>query len=651
VIQLKAVALWNEEGARRTLEFEPDALNIITGEAKAGKSALLEIVEFCLGRQTVSLPEGILTRTVRWYGLLAGTATHTVFVGRPGPNEGQATVSSAQLEFGGPELVFPAFEELETNTNAEAVTEYLTRLCGIGEYETQPPTFATRPPLRPTIRHASLLCFQRQNEIANPRQLFHRQDEDFMPQAIKDTLPYFLGAIDREAPTLRSQLTALKRQRKQVERDLERARQLELHGPERASALVVEAVDAGLLPPPDPDAAPEPLLREALDAPTEPRIDDAEEALPEYRRLSERSREVSAELRSIADRTEILRQRDSEQGDYRAELGEQAARLETLGLLPDDGAATSNHCPVCGSTIEEADATVAALAQSASETRAELDAELTAAPGRRQALKELEERSAALRDDLREIHAGLAALAADRQRLQEFRENAMARAYIKGRIAQHLEQDEQVAQLPQRELSDRVEQLNEQIDGLEGRLDPENDRDQVASRLNVIAEDMSAWADLLELEHAAGRARIDLGRLSVVVDTEEGPIPLERMGSASNWVGYHLISHLGLHRWFTSHERPVPRFLMLDQPTQAFYPPEVDPRALTDVVVGDLSDDDRRSVEAMFALMHRFVTELAPGMQLIVTDHANLPDKWFQDSILEVWRDGRKLVPLEWVED
>lgn len=577
MIQLKAVALWNEEGARRTLEFEPDTLNIITGEAKAGKSALLEIVEFCLGRQTVSLPEGVLTRTVRWYGLLAGTATHTVFIGRPGPDEGQATVSGAQLEFGGPELVFPAFEELEANTNAEAVTEYLTRLCGIGEYETQPPTLATRAPLRPTIRHASLLCFQRQNEIANPRQLFHRQDEDFMPQAIKDTVPYFLGAVDREAPTLRSQLTTLRRQRKQVERDLERARQIEVQGPERATALVVEAVDAGLLPPPDPDAAPEPLLREALDAPTEPRINEAEEAPPEYRRLSERSREVSAELRSIADRTEILRQRDSEQGDYRTELGEQAARLETLGLLPDDGASAGNHCPVCGSTIEEADATVAALAQSASETRAELDAELTAAPGRRQALKDLEERSAALRDDLREIHTALTALAADRQRLQEFRESAMARAYIKGRIAQHLDQDEQVTQLPQRELSDRVEQLSEQIEGLEGRLDPENERDQVASRLNVIADDMSAWADQLELEHAAGRARIDLGRLSVVVDTEEGPIPLERMGSASNWVGYHLISHLGLHRWFTSHQRPVPRFLMLDQPTRPSIHPKWTP--------------------------------------------------------------------------
>lgn len=68
---------------------------------------------------------------------------------------------------------------------------------------------------------------------------------------------------------------------------------------------------------------------------------------------------------------------------------------------------------------------------------------------------------------------------------------AMTRAYIKGRIVQHLEQDEEVARIPQRQLTDRVEELSEQIEQIEARLDPENERDQVASRLNVIAEDMS----------------------------------------------------------------------------------------------------------------------------------------------------------------
>jgi hypothetical protein len=47
--------------------------------------------------------------------------------------------------------------------------------------------------------------------------------------------------------------------------------------------------------------------------------------------------------------------------------------------------------------------------------------------------------------------------------------------------------------------------------------------------------------------------------------------------------------------------------------------------------------------------MHDLVNELAPGFQLIVMDHANLPARWFQDSVVEVWRGGNKLVPLDWL--
>ena len=116
------------------------------------------------------------------------------------------------------------------------------------------------------------------------------------------------------------------------------------------------------------------------------------------------------------------------------------------------------------------------------------------------------------------------------------------------------------------------------------------------------------------------------------------------MGSASNWIGYHLVAHLGLHRWFTQQERPVPRFLMLDQPTQAFYPPDV-----VDIRSEELEDDDRASVDAMFALMHEVVTELAPAFQIIVVDHANLPESWFQEAVVEEWRGGQKLVPTAWL--
>ena len=650
MIQLKAVAIWNREGQRRTIELRPGELNIITGEAKTGKSALLEIIEFCLGRSTVSLPEGVVTRTVDWYGLIVGAGDQSVFIGRPGPSQGQATVAGAHLALGGPGLSFPEHGDLEVNSNADSVTEYLTRLTGIGEYENLPPSGATRPPLRPSVRHASLFCFQRQNEIANPRQLFHRQEEDFMPQAIKDTLPYFLGAVNREAPTLRNRLHFLRREFRQAERRLEEAQRLELRAPARSAALLAEAVDSGLLGRPEQEVAdPVPLLREAMQAPTEAAL-GARPAESEYQRLAQQSKELTAEIRAIAERTQVLRTSGSDQVDYQGELNEQAVRLEALDVLPAEGG-EADHCPVCGSAIEEADATISQLIEAATETRAELGAAAAAEPARRDALSELETRAGELRERLRGVHTTLAALSRDEEQIRAFREQAMARAYVKGKIAQHLEELEQAEDVSLSELETTVARLRQEVGELEDHLDPENERLQVVSRLNVIGDEMTEWAERLGLEHAVGRARIDAAHLTVVVDTSTGPIPLERMGSASNWVGYHLVAHLGLHKWFKEHDRPVPRFLMLDQPTQAFYPPDVNAADATDVATEDLSDDDRESVEAMFTLMRDLVNELAPGLQVVVMDHASLAAGWFQDSVVEVWRGGNKLVPMEWLDD
>lgn len=88
----------------------------------------------------------------------------------------------------------------------------------------------------------------------------------------------------------------------------------------------------------------------------------------------------------------------------------------------------------------------------------------------------------------------------------------------------------------------------------------------------------------------------------------------------------------------------LPRFLMIDQPTQAFYPPDVD-----DGSVEVIGDADRQAVAGMFKLMHAIAQELAPNLQIIVMDHANLQEEWFQEAIVEEWRHGTKLVPEAWL--
>jgi hypothetical protein len=191
----------------------------------------------------------------------------------------------------------------------------------------------------------------------------------------------------------------------------------------------------------------------------------------------------------------------------------------------------------------------------------------------------------------------------------------------------------------------RVNALTAEVDALEAELDADEQREQLTSRLIAISRDMTRYANDLELEHAGESVRLDVARLTVVSDTPSGPTPLYQIGSAANWIGYHLATHLALHRFFVTQQRPVPRILMLDQPSQAYYPSEASQHSGVPE-----SDTDRQAVSAMFALIRDVVAELAPYMQVIVSDHANLADDWFAADVRHNWRDGQKLIPQEWLE-
>jgi hypothetical protein len=99
-----------------------------------------------------------------------------------------------------------------------------------------------------------------------------------------------------------------------------------------------------------------------------------------------------------------------------------------------------------------------------------------------------------------------------------------------------------------------------------------------------------------------------------------------------------------LHRWFAERQRPVPRFLFLDQPSQVYFPPEKD----VDGSIAVLSEDDRAAVKRMFRLVFDAVAEVAPHLQVIITEHADINETWYQSAINERWRGGLKLIPDDW---
>lgn len=70
MIQIKEIVAYSHHGETRSLPFKLGAVNIISGESKAGKSAVLKIIDYCFGASHCDVPEGKVRRNVSWFGLL-----------------------------------------------------------------------------------------------------------------------------------------------------------------------------------------------------------------------------------------------------------------------------------------------------------------------------------------------------------------------------------------------------------------------------------------------------------------------------------------------------------------------------------------------------------------------------------------------------
>ena len=190
------------------------------------------------------------------------------------------------------------------------------------------------------------------------------------------------------------------------------------------------------------------------------------------------------------------------------------------------------------------------------------------------------------------------------------------------------------------------------VDHLAAELSADTTRTRTMTALNAVGRDMTELARHLRLQYADGPGvRLDPVRLDVVAETETGDTRWlsEDVGAGKNWVGYHVVTLAALHRFFAARHRPVPHLLMLDQVTQAFYPPER--RASSDRSSSDLAGEDRAQVLRIFEMLDGVCTDLRGALQIIVTDHADFPEKWFRDRVAYDWWSGEKLIPPDWVSD
>jgi hypothetical protein len=643
-LQIAKLILYSRDGAVRELPFRTGALNILTGASKTGKSAIIDIIDYCTGRSECNVADGVIRKYVGWYALLFQLNDGQIFVARRNPPLGERTNPDVYLARGA-NIETPPVEVLVKNTTVTALEKFLGAAIGISENEHRPP-IPTRDALEANFRHALLFALQDQNDIDSKQRLFHRQGEDFVGQAIRDTLPYFLGAIDEDRLLKQAQLDQARRHLRQLERQLREAETIDSSTYPRAQALLDEAKQVGLIDERTTASSYEAMvgILRRIGADTRLRdqvvMGDGEDLLSglraERQGLRTEVERVNAEIRSTRTFT-------AETSGYEREAKEQRARLSAIGLIRDGGHDAA-HCPVCESRLAAPTPTVAQIELSLQELNQQLEAVEAENPRLQLRLAALLREEAAIEERLRENQHRIAARMRENEILRVQQENFILQARTTGKISQYVETVSSADSAST--LRSSVEAARARVAVLEQELDPDAIREKLNAFLNIIGRYMSDYSERLELEHRGSNLRLDIRNLTVVADTLDGAVPLFRMGSGENWVGYHVLAHLALHKWFRQKRRPVPGFLIFDQPSQAHYPPERDAEGSLDV----LDDEDKTAVLLLFKLIADAAAELAPDLQIIVMDHADLKGEWFEHAVTARWRRGEKLIPESWIK-
>ena len=638
-MQILELILYGKNGKKRTLSFKPGRVNIIPGESKAGKSAVGDIIEYCMGGSSCNIAVGVVRDNVAWYGLLLQCGLNRIFVARKNPEPGKQSTSFCYYEVG-TDVEPPETVEFTSNTNTDGIEALLTKQIGISENIHMPEEDESREPLEANIRHALFCCFQSQDEVTARNHLFHRQSEGLpITNAIRDTMPYFLGAVNEDAVLLATERRTKDRELRLLTRQVAEAEAITGTGSEKAVALLIEAEAVGLIRGTDElDKASFDALYDALKG-----IQLITQRVPmgSMDRLSTLQTQLKEKENELGELQESISEAHSYLADasgFSGELAHQKVRLESIGLF-EKLDFNSGKCPLCSGDLNPEPPGVAKLKESILALDRSINRVEKERPQLRRFIDQQEAKISGLKEEISVIKAEIEGTYSQLQDADRIRDLNDRRAKVFGRISYWLENVELADDIT--EAKKRIKRLEERIAEIDGILSNDSVKDRVSSALSVIQNDMTTWAEELEMEYAGSPYRLDMGKVTVVVDHGR-PIPLKEMGSGSNWLGSHLITMFGLHKYFINNNRPVPGFLFLDQPSQVYFPE------------GSSADEDMdiQAVTKVFDFIRERVSELNGKMQVIVVDHAKLNSDAFEADMIEDWKNtGIKLVPTDWYEE
>ena len=171
--QIKKLILWpkKQEYGFKEIEFKLNRINIITGASRTGKSAIIPIIDYCLGSGSCYIPVKTIRDTCSWFGILISSNEKEILIARREPGMQKSTDDMFLIE--GKSVEIPS--QVIKNTTRQSVKLFLDELAKLSFLDMDADTnnqFLGRP----SFRDLMAFCFQPQNIVANANTLFYKAD-------------------------------------------------------------------------------------------------------------------------------------------------------------------------------------------------------------------------------------------------------------------------------------------------------------------------------------------------------------------------------------------------------------------------------------------------------------------------------------------
>ena len=659
-LQIREIVLWprNPNFEPRRLQFELGKVNVISGASRTGKSAVIPIIDYCLGAGTCSIPVKTIRKYCEWFGVVVATAQGDKLMARREPGAQRNTDDMYILEA---DRITDIPHRIAKNTNADAVKRLLDEVAGLSKLDFSGGDESTGFDGRPSFRDLAAFTFQPQNVVANPDVLFFKANSYEHREKLRKIFPYVLGAVTPALMAKQFELGRARQELRRKERELKDAQEVSSHWLADLKAKFSEAQELGLAAKPEQELSRGQMIErlEEIVARTDLTLSVStstiSDALRELSGLEVEEREVSRELTTLRHRLGEMNRMQVGVDQYQAALALQRGRLQLSTWLvshTDDEA----DCPMCGTHTDSAKRKLAILAEHLQEVEAEagVDKEVPAAFDRE--LQRVTTEVGQTTERLRSVQIRKRALSgrSDEARQRQFAAQRAER--FVGNLESALDLHRRLGS--EGELVDELMRLKKLVQQLEAELREQDVEARKRRALHTISNNAGRLLPYLDVESPNDPISLEINDLTIKVRSTERDDYLSEIGSGSNWLSYHLAVLLALHQFFLSQPRsPVPAFLVLDQPSQVYFPKRVvaRPEDEEDEKVDEpqLRDEDVVAIRQAFEVMGRVALDAKGGLQLIVLDHASR-DVWGNiDGVvgLHEWRNGAKLVPIAWLND